>query len=702
MKTPLSYQWAFVEGFEQEFLNKIPSNAIYVDLPHGIKLLPYHGFSFDDCSGVYTYIKSFSVKKKEGRSYFLDFEGAMVQFDLYLNGVDLGHFVSGYLPVEIDATDALKDGKNEVLVKLSTKEDPTIPPFGTLLDSCSFGGLYRPVYLIDRPKAGQIKDVYAYGTKDGTIHLSYESEEPVEASLYLEEDLLLAFKGKEAKVIHPRIWTIEDPFVYRLVLNNGFETVELPFAFKDEEAGENALFVQGKRCPLLGMTLDLSYPYMGKAVSPSLSRKDARLLKEIGINLVKVSYYAPDDAFLEECDRLGLYVINEIPKGGNAFKDPLWKERYLEFYKTMVKKERQHPCVLSFDADEETRGILKELDPYRSNLGNILLSQRKALGDVKPTDRLFLHEDRILAHIKALGALKGNPDAAGTILGPAFDYVSKNGDEDGISYLGVYDFFREKKPSAYVYASQREDPVMEVIDPYSLRPLILSNADFIEVYKDEVKVTTLYPREEDDPNLRHPPFLWDKPVNLNFYEEGLSPSEGRFLVECINSCIFKGFESLPFFKRLELNFFLKKHEFSFSYFEGLVRKYGSLDSCLMFKGYKDGKVMGTRTYKKQALSSFDVRSDSHILKNEDTYDSTRIVIQKIDEFGNKVHYADDELLFETEGPIALLSPKVVHLLGGSIGVYVRSLRTRKKEEAKLLIHHRGGRMEVLFEVETKE
>ena len=71
-----------------------------------------------------------------------------------------------------------------------------------------------------------------------------------------------------------------------------------------------------------------------------------------------------------------------------------------------------------------------------------------------------------------------------------------------------------------------------------------------------------------------------------------------------------------------------------------------------------------------------------------------ILVEKADQFGNRVDFADDSLVVETEGPIALLSPKVVSLVAGDVAIYVRSLPVKKETPARIIIHHREGVLEV--------
>lgn len=768
MKTSLCSSWDFIAGFDPSYLTKTPAKAEKVDLPHAVRLTPYHDFSPETYFGEFTYAKTFD-HPRPGRRVYLHFAGAMLQFDLYLNGKDLGHFVSGYLPVTVDVTASLKESKNRLVVKLSTKEDKTVPPFGGVVDYLTFGGIYRGVYLIDAPLEGEIKEPYAFGNGKGEIFLSYDSPSPVQARLYENELEVHAFSGKKGVYEGRKVYTPETPFLYRLELDNGTDVVSLPFAFKDEEFNEFGFFLQGKRYRLLGLNRHQTFPYIGAAAPKSLQIQDARLLKSLGVNVVRTSHYTDDESFLDECDRLGLFVINEVPGWQHVSKDPLWRKRFLSFIERMVKKERQHPCLLAYGVriDEspddhelyaEANRIQKACDPYRPSIGVRYFKDSECLEDIygyndfscsslrhgvdpscsltgakgkatlitehnghmfptKATDPASRLREHALRHALVVEEAFADPNLAGVIGWCAFDYATHKefGPGDGLCYHGVCDLFREKKWAGHFYESQGEIPMMEPATDFLSSgqdggrlptPVIFSNADYIEYYRGGVKVTTLRPDYAAYPHLKHPPFFLTKQVDLNFHEEGLSEKESRLIVDSLNLYAEKGFEGFSLRRKLRVLAFLKKHRLPYSYVYDLYGKYlgswGSLDNAtITLKAYKDGKLFDEKTYGLIERTLLRAAADEERLVNEDTYDATRVLVEKVDQFGNKARFADDELLLETSGPIRLFSPKIVHLHGGSIGIYLRSLSVDKPTPAKLLIHHRDGTLEVPLLVEGK-
>ena len=148
MKQSLNYSWKFVDHFSPSFLTKMPEEANIVNIPHTVKEVPYNFFNLESYQIVSTYEKVFDVENYDkNRRYFIQFDGYMVQADIYFNGTHLGKKVSAYIPVILEVTNLIKEKDNRLLVVLDSKENDDVPPFGFVVDYATFGGIYREVYL---------------------------------------------------------------------------------------------------------------------------------------------------------------------------------------------------------------------------------------------------------------------------------------------------------------------------------------------------------------------------------------------------------------------------------------------------------------------------------------------------------------------------------------------------------------------------
>ncbi len=765
MKTSLSFGWSFLPGFDLASIRATPSDAVEVDLPHSVKLLPHHDFSEKEYQGEFTYIKTFSYEAKDKRA-FLRFEGAMLQFDCYLNGIDLGHFIGGYLPVEIEVTSAIKAGKNRLVVRLDTREDPMVPPYGGSVDYLAFGGLYRPVYLIEKPKENAIESLFVHGDKDGNVFVQIQGDVPVMCHVFDGETEVLSFQGKQGKLADFAIWTPANPKLYRLRVESAQDAEEVLFGFEDRHFEEDGFYECGKKRKLLGLNRHQTFPYIGAAATSSLQKEDARILKSLGIDLVRTSHYADDESFLSECDRLGLYVIDEIPGWQFVSKDPLWRSRLLDFTRRLVEKERNHPCLLAYGVrvDEsrddhelyrETNRIAKETDPYTPTIGVRNFKDSECLEDIygyndfscssldhgadpsaslkgakgkaklitehnghmfptKKSDSLTRQTEQALRHALVIEEAFADPSYAGVVGWCAFDYATHRdfGSLDHVCYHGVSDLFRARKLAGDFYASQGEEPMMRVnthfcsfpYDGASLpKPVVFTNADRVDLYRNGEKVGSYYPDFVKFPHLKHPPIVLSENVGENFHEEGLSKREEKEIKAILNGEPERMEKALSLRQLLFLGGFMMKHKVDKNYFVDLYYKYiGSWgtgnEARIEVRAYKDGTCFAAQSFGPVETTHFLVTPTASSLKNADTYDMVSILVEKADQFGNKVDFGDDALVIETEGPIALLSPKVVSLVGGDVAIYVRSLPVKKETAAKVLIHHRDGTIEVPLSV----
>lgn len=129
--------------------------------------------------------------------------------------------------------------------------------------------------------------------------------------------------------------------VHGLTERFGFRTVEV-------RAGDG-VYVNGVRVLLKGVTRRTFHPTLGRASSPRLAREDIALMKSMNVNAVRMSHYPPDAYFLDLCDELGLYVLDEL--GG-------WQHSYstaagTPLVQPMVTRDVNHPSILFWDNGNE-------------------------------------------------------------------------------------------------------------------------------------------------------------------------------------------------------------------------------------------------------------------------------------------------------------------------------------------------------------
>lgn len=306
----------------------------------------------------------------------LKFHGVDSAFDVWVNGEHVGYSKVSRLPSEFDITSCVKEGENDITVRVYKWSD------GTYLedqDMWWLSGIYRDVELINEPKqvildcrvdAG-LDDAMETGifTMDITLKqpsgkgswvLSYHEEEVLKGT-YETED------GKahiEAQIPNVHKWTAETPELYDLTVTAGEDAVSIRPGFRRVEIKDHQFLVNGQVILLNGANHHDYDPEEGRTVSYERMKEDILLMKQYNINAVRCSHYPSNEYFYDLCDEYGLYVIDEADLECHGFEwtgnykwisdDPAWREAYVDRSVRMVKRDRNHPCIIMWSMGNES------------------------------------------------------------------------------------------------------------------------------------------------------------------------------------------------------------------------------------------------------------------------------------------------------------------------------------------------------------
>ena len=636
MKYSLNHGWSFARGRIEDAKEDVLKRAEIVEIPHCVDIYPPQYISEKSYQGDYTYQLRFDCKS-DLPVKTLRFNGAMLQFDCFLNGVNLGHFISGYLPVDIDVSKAIRPKNNLLTVYLDGREDPDIPPFGKVVDYLTFAGIYREVELLCRPKA-HIKDVFVEAKANGQVSIKLALSEEAEVHIKVLDEGKVVYEGKETSFCIPKVhpWSIEDPHLYEFVFTCEEDEIRKFIGFRDVAWRKEGFFLNGKRIPLIGLNRHQTYPYFGPAAPKSLQYEDADILKASGINVVRTSHYPQSEHFLDRCDQIGLLVLDEIPGWQFIGTSKKWRQNCRDFTRRMILKERNHACLVAYglridesaDDDElysSLQKIREELDPGRASLGVRNFKDSHCLeqiygyndfsgdslahgadpskqlkgGEGKPllitennghmfptksfdaTDRRLEHA---LRHAKTLSDILSDTGYCGGIAWCAFDYNTHKdfGSGDHICHHGVFDIFRNPKYAAAFYKSQGEEPFLEVaslVQPSDFNEALMpkiycfTNADYVELHKGEDYIGKFYPAKDEFPSLPHPPVIVDDIIGATFHEKGISEKDGKKIVEAFNYCAQHGFNRLKLGHKVTLVRLMAKYKMDFSHVYATYAKY---------------------------------------------------------------------------------------------------------------------------------
>ncbi|MBR4462592.1 MAG: glycoside hydrolase family 2 protein [Erysipelotrichaceae bacterium] len=643
----LNDNWLFTENWNEAFLNGSEKDTETVRIPHTVKMLPLHYIDSNDYQMISGYRKKVMIPAEaEGKRIFLQFDGAAHIATVYVDGTELYTHKGGYTAFRVEITEYVKAGKEcEVAVRLDSTENPSIPPFGYVIDYLTYGGIYRPVWL-DLKEEEYISDVFVTTPEKDTVHLeiTVASQRKQNKTIRIKtpnDEILYETKTDrdeiEFKVEGVKEWSIDDPTLYlcEVSLENGSKK-EVRFGFRTICFKADGFYLNGKRLVMRGLDRHQCYPYVGYAVSDSLQREDARILKkELCCNAVRTSHYPQSQAFIDACDELGLLVFTEIP-GWQHIGDEDWKEVACQNVEEMVLQYRNHPSIVlwgvrineSQDDDEfyaRTNAISHRLDPSRptsgvryllksslledvyayndfSHTGNnppvrkkkdVTTDMNKALliteacGHMYPTkafDKWSNRQEHALRHARVMNAAMGSGEHAGVIQWCMFDYATHKdfGSGDRICYHGVLDSFRNPKTAAYVYAIQgEEEDILETSSPMDIGDYpggslgdfyVFSNADSVRMYKNDVFIKEY--RRSRFRALKHGPLLIDDLIgDLIRTNEGYDKAKSKAIHDSLQLLRKYGTEKLPAVHKLRIARWMKKHEISEELLRELYGKY---------------------------------------------------------------------------------------------------------------------------------
>jgi hypothetical protein len=313
---------------------------------------------------------------------FLVFEGVMTDTSAKLNGQSVGPTHQGsFYRFKYDVTQWLQTGttnKLEVEVRKHST-DPSVNNAERNADYWVFGGIYRPVYLeaapsqfiervaIDAQADGNFAmDVFVNGATNGEV---------LEAQIVSGDGKAVgqpfvwssAFRRSgpaeagtpnatlRTKIASPRTWTAETPNLYgvEVRLKRGDQLIHRyrqRFGFRTMEVRDgDGLYVNGHRVILKGADRHSFWPDSGRCLSEAVHRLDITTMKDMNMNAVRMSHYPPDAEFLDLCDELGLYVLDELAGWHNKYNNDIGRKLVEE----MVTRDVNHPCILFWDNGNE-------------------------------------------------------------------------------------------------------------------------------------------------------------------------------------------------------------------------------------------------------------------------------------------------------------------------------------------------------------
>ena len=389
--------------------------AAWVNLPHGIDdCIGENASGMRNYQGVVWYRKRFvlppSMQEKQVRLYF---DAAMGRARVYLNGRMQKEHVGGYLPFTVDLSEARYDGsENEIAVWLSNADDGSYPPGKPQgqLDFTYHGGLYRNVYLIETSPLHITDPVESTRVAGGGVYVAVKEMQNGTATVDVRTELAngskvrrtcrlvteveteegeILLRSEAERTLEPgqtqqilqeltlhavHAWHPDDPYLHyvRSYVQEGetlHDALRTRFGIRlFAMRGAEGFYINGKPTEhrLNGVNRHQDYVYVGNAMSDAAQYRDAKLLREGGVEIVRAAHYPLSPAFLDACDELGLLVTSANPGWQYFHPDPVFTERIYADTRALVRRDRNRPSVLLWETtlnetDAQPVGLMRHM-----------------------------------------------------------------------------------------------------------------------------------------------------------------------------------------------------------------------------------------------------------------------------------------------------------------------------------------------------
>ena len=268
--------------------------------------------------------RSFEFHPEAGRRTLLYFGAVNYDAHVYVNGQKAGHHQGGFTPFNYDVTDLLKDGENQVIVKVDNKRHPEDVPT-QIFDWWNYGGITRDVLLVSVPPTYVENYKLQLASLEGRLLQFSAKLNKAEAGhaitlripeLKIVKKLTTNNDGSAtiSMKAKPQLWTPENPKLYKVEILLGDETISDEIGFRTIETRGKQILLNGEPIFLKGISIHEEKPNGGGRAN---STEDAHTLlswaKELGCNYVRLAHYPHNEYAVREAERMGILVWSEIP-----------------------------------------------------------------------------------------------------------------------------------------------------------------------------------------------------------------------------------------------------------------------------------------------------------------------------------------------------------------------------------------------------
>jgi len=381
-----------------------------VDLPfedgashsHGYKTV---GWKYPSTS-VGWYRKTFAIPSEDqGKRILLRFDGIFRSADLWVNGFWMGVEPSGYASQVYDITEYLNyGGDNLVCVRVDASLEE-----GWFYEGA---GIYRDVYIEKtNPIAIASDGTFVWSEFSGSnlssadvsvrcevLNASHENASCIVRSSLVDADGNTVCRFPESSQISLRpgetssvetkatvskvhLWDIDDPYMYSVVSDvvvggSVVDSYKTPVGIREIRFDpDKGFFLNGRSVKLKGVNMHQDHSGVGSAILPALSRWRLSQLKAIGCNAYRSSHNPMDPALLDECDRMGILVVEENRLTGV-------NDEHFRLLSKMIRRDRNHPSVILWSVGNEEWGL--EWNDFGPRIARVMKEKCHLLDPTRP------------------------------------------------------------------------------------------------------------------------------------------------------------------------------------------------------------------------------------------------------------------------------------------------------------------------------
>lgn len=391
--------WRFMRGDVKEAQKTDFDDTSWeiISTPHTVELMPAEASGCRNYQGIAWYRKRFVIPSDAvNKEVFIHFEAIMGKQKFYLNGQLVKENAGGYLPVTIDLSSFGTHAGDtcQLAVMADNSNDKSYPPGKTqyTLDFAYHGGIYRDVWMICKNKLAITDAIGAKKVAGGGVFVHFDNISSENADVYVDTELhnnhsttrtvvlettitdksgvlikkivsKSSVKAGESKTIHqkthilkPQLWSPESPDLYHvnLMVKEGKTNIDGGYVRigirKAEFRGKEGFWLNDKPYgQLIGGNRHQDFAYVGNALPNSQQWRDVKRLRDAGCVIIRTAHYPQDPAFMDACDELGMFIIVATPGWQFWNKDPNFEKLVYENTRNMIRRDRNHPCVLLWE-----------------------------------------------------------------------------------------------------------------------------------------------------------------------------------------------------------------------------------------------------------------------------------------------------------------------------------------------------------------